>query len=500
MSNDLRSWFVTFPNGMIPLVEIGGKVREGSEIVVRRPLEVRPWQCPHEGLFGRGGASDRVVEMRGSREHEGWKHKTYQAEKVKRARTQKGQRKRPKLTSKCWQHLTNSMMKKHVAACKENPANSKKDKPKLSLNKNEDGKGTLKTLKFDPKMVRKALIMMIIVDELPFSFVEREGFREFREFMEAYHKRIINFKPILSHKGEDMARYIEDCIIEWGITRVMIFTMDNATTNDLAVKELKTSLPNMLRNGMYVHVRCLAHIINLIVQDGLKAQSQVVDCIREDVIHIRASPKRLTDFKACVVDSKIKTKASLILDCKTRWNSTYDMLERAIFLEKGIELYARRDLNFRSDLANVPGYSDWLVAKSLAKLLEIFKTKTVEVSCSTYAVSHRVCAEINDISESLIELEKENNDLIDFKTMVSSMQAKYDKYFEDDHKTNKLFEFALMLDPRYKLEILQFAGVNVEDVKAEMQLLYKEYECLFATPSNNKRKYKECTSLTTSVN
>ena len=24
MSNDLRSWFVTFPNGMIPLVEIGG--------------------------------------------------------------------------------------------------------------------------------------------------------------------------------------------------------------------------------------------------------------------------------------------------------------------------------------------------------------------------------------------------------------------------------------------------------------------------------------------
>ncbi|KAD7476966.1 hypothetical protein E3N88_00102 [Mikania micrantha] len=301
-------------------------------------------------------------------------------------------------------------------------------------------------------MVRKALIKMIIVDELPFSFVEREGFREFMEavchnvnlpsrftlaphFIDynwKYHKRIINFKPILSHKGEDMARYIEDCIIEWGITRVMTFTMDNATTNDLAVKEVKTSLPNLLRNGMYLYVRCLAHIINLIVQDGLKAQSQVVDCIREAVIHIRVSPKRLTDFKACVVDSKLKTKASLILDCKTRWNSTYDMLERAIFLEKG--------------------YSDWLVAKSLAKLLEVFKTKTVEVSCSTYAVSHRVCAEINDVRGSLIELEKENNDLIDFKTM--------------------------------------FAGVDVEDVKAEMQLLYKEYECLFATPSNNEESNK----------
>ncbi|KAC9423924.1 hypothetical protein E3N88_45864 [Mikania micrantha] len=29
MSNDLRSWFVTFPNGMIPLVEIGGSVCGG---------------------------------------------------------------------------------------------------------------------------------------------------------------------------------------------------------------------------------------------------------------------------------------------------------------------------------------------------------------------------------------------------------------------------------------------------------------------------------------
>ncbi|KAD4584364.1 hypothetical protein E3N88_21965 [Mikania micrantha] len=247
-----------------------------------------------------------------------------EGEKVKRAKTQKGQRKRPKLTSKCWQHFDEfydeeglrkarckyckselsgessnetTSLNKHVATCKENPTNSKKDQPKLSLNKNEDG--------------------------------------------------------------------------------------------------------------------------------------------------------------------------------------------------QGIELYARRHSNFRSDLAKVPGYSDWLVAKSLAKLLEVFKTKTVEVSCSTYAVSHRVYAEINDIRESLIELEKENNDLIDFKTMVSSMQAKYDKYFEDDHKTNKLFEFASVLDPRYKLEILQFAGVDVEDVKVEMQLLYKEYECLFATPSNKEESTKD---------
>ncbi|KAD3336614.1 hypothetical protein E3N88_32133 [Mikania micrantha] len=37
MSNDLRSWFVTFPNGMIPLVEIGDNTSEvASEDSIRR--------------------------------------------------------------------------------------------------------------------------------------------------------------------------------------------------------------------------------------------------------------------------------------------------------------------------------------------------------------------------------------------------------------------------------------------------------------------------------
>ncbi|KAD5508376.1 hypothetical protein E3N88_16079 [Mikania micrantha] len=35
MSNDLRSWFVTFPNGMIPLVEIGGVTTKGCRTQTR---------------------------------------------------------------------------------------------------------------------------------------------------------------------------------------------------------------------------------------------------------------------------------------------------------------------------------------------------------------------------------------------------------------------------------------------------------------------------------
>src|SRR6266487_6857383 len=47
----------------------------------------------------------------------------------------------------------------------------------------QDGKGTSSTsvvaVHFDGDLCRQALARMIIVDELPFSFVENEGFRYF---------------------------------------------------------------------------------------------------------------------------------------------------------------------------------------------------------------------------------------------------------------------------------------------------------------------------------
>ncbi|KAJ0557896.1 putative transcription factor/ chromatin remodeling BED-type(Zn) family [Helianthus annuus] len=74
-----------------------------------------------------------------------------------------------------------SSMNKHYKSCEKNPANQGRDQPNLVFNKTNNGQGTLRTWKFDPIKVRKLLVKMIIIDELPFSFVERPGFREFME-------------------------------------------------------------------------------------------------------------------------------------------------------------------------------------------------------------------------------------------------------------------------------------------------------------------------------
>ena len=85
-------------------------------------------------------------------------------------------------------------------------------------------------------------------------------------------KRILNFCQVPNHKGSTIGRVIESCLLDWGIEHVLAITVDNASSNDLAIAYLKDQFSWRCKvlNNEFLHVRCSAHILNLVVQDGLK--------------------------------------------------------------------------------------------------------------------------------------------------------------------------------------------------------------------------------------
>ncbi|XP_071728788.1 zinc finger BED domain-containing protein RICESLEEPER 2-like [Rutidosis leptorrhynchoides] len=178
----------------------------------------------------------------------------------------------------------------------------------------------------------RALSYMLIVDELPFKFVEAKGFKHF-----------INATQPLFHIPSrfTMAR---DCLklfvtekkklgalLRGNVGRICLTTDTwtllveyNASVNDVAVAYLKSKFANWensILKGKWLHVRCTAHVINLIVQDGLSHIGKSVDRVRAAVKYIRQSPQRLTKFKEFAEIEKCMSTKSLILDVLTRWNS-----------------------------------------------------------------------------------------------------------------------------------------------------------------------------------
>ena len=93
----------------------------------------------------------------------------------------------------------------------------------------------------------------------------------------------------------------------------------------------------------YVHIRCVAHILNLIVNEGLKELSTSIKKVREVVRYIRNSPSRLRKFKEFSDLIDIESNCGMCLDVLTRCNSTYLMLTSAYTYEKTFEKYEENE-------------------------------------------------------------------------------------------------------------------------------------------------------------
>jgi hypothetical protein len=139
-------------------------------------------------------------------------------------------------------------------------------------------------------------------------------------------KRILNFYNVPpSHSSFVIANALRDCFSNWGIEdKIQTIAVDNASTNDYAIKVIKDDFQlknTMLVGGRLFHVKCCAHIINLLVQSGLAEIKAIIDDARQGIKYIVASESRINVFREIAKMLDLTCK-KLILDVPTRWNNT----------------------------------------------------------------------------------------------------------------------------------------------------------------------------------
>ncbi|KAL0385595.1 UNVERIFIED_CONTAM: hypothetical protein Sradi_2953800 [Sesamum radiatum] len=187
-------------------------------------------------------------------------------------------------------------------------------------------------------------------------------------------KHVLNFVHIPPlRRGLEIANAIWRCLEDWGIeSKICTISVDNASANDAAIDNLKIYVKNkrrLLCDRRLFHVRCCAHILNLIAQDGLFEIKNIVDVIRDSVEYVRRSDaklKRLKIFSEIVKQLNLPDK-KLVDDCRTRWNSTYEMLAAAIKSKDVFSRFADRELHY--DIC--PSAEDWTKVEKVCSVLAI---------------------------------------------------------------------------------------------------------------------------------
>ena len=74
--------------------------------------------------------------------------------------------------------------------------------------------------------------------------------------------------------------------------------MDNSSTNDAIIKMILDKLQHgaIIMCGSMLHMRCVAHVLNLIFQDGLNVIGSCIEKIRESMGFWTGSTKRRQQF------------------------------------------------------------------------------------------------------------------------------------------------------------------------------------------------------------
>ncbi|KAL0551937.1 hypothetical protein IC582_011030 [Cucumis melo] len=218
-------------------------------------------------------------------------------------------------------------------------------------------------------------------------------------FIDSYwvlHKKNLNFCQVANHKGVTIGKLIESCLLEWGIDKVFSITVDNASLNDGEISYIKKRLRSkktLILEGELLRMRCCAHVINLIVNEGLKEMHDLIASVRNAVRYVISSSKRLTKFKTCVEQQKIDCKALFCLDVPTRWNFTYLMLEHALKFEKAFQILEEEELDYQDCFAKdehgkkriwPPSNSNWKNVEVFVMFFKVFYNVTNLISGSLY--------------------------------------------------------------------------------------------------------------------
>ena len=109
-------------------------------------------------------------------------------------------------------------------------------------------------------------------------------------------KRIISFSLLdIAHNARNISDRILNVLVNYDLhKRIIAITLDNATTNDVAIELMRPHLSGF--HEELFHVRCACHIVNLIVKDGLVLVQDSIQKIRQCIVYLSNSSQRVASF------------------------------------------------------------------------------------------------------------------------------------------------------------------------------------------------------------
>lgn len=180
------------------------------------------------------------------------------------------------------------------------------------------------------------------------------------------------------------------------------------------------------------------------------------------------------------------------MDVTTRWNLTYDMLDKAIKHRPALSHLHDIDMGYK----HFPSDVEWTRGELICEFLKPFQEITNLVSGSTYPTSNLYFMQVWQI-ESWFRLHH-NSEYDVIRDMVGVMKKKFEKYWEE---YSDILAIGDVLDPRMKFALLEycFTTLNPSTCQKKLDHVRKKMYKLFEAYRSNSNSVSTTSSLQTHV-
>ncbi|XP_072400374.1 E3 SUMO-protein ligase ZBED1-like [Diabrotica undecimpunctata] len=261
------------------------------------------------------------------------------------------------------------------------------------------------------------------------------------------------------HTAEYLCEQLRSLCSQWQIQEdnIVAIITDNGPN---IVKAINIFL------GPKKHIPCYAHTLNLVCQNSMKNCPELVELLDK-------VKKIVSWFKQSVVASDELRNASpnkkVIQSVPTRWNSTFNMVER--FLE--LRPIINDIINRHPSAPIMVTAAEVEILSEMCNILKPLHTATEEISGETY-LTGSLCIPITSITRKKLEAITTDKKLTN--QLKVEVLKEFDKRFGQIEQFS-LLGLATLLDPRFKKMYLKNAlacSKYINIVNARLRLLENE--------------------------
>ncbi|CAB5175595.1 unnamed protein product [Rhizophagus irregularis] len=286
-----------------------------------------------------------------------------------------------------------------------------------------------------------------------------------------------------SHTGANLSEKFLNTLQDFGvITKILAIECDNASNMD------KINAFNALRT---------AHVINLAakklidclyvtripyenedifeaIEDNNDNLKDAIYKLRKIVVKIRASPQLREHFKQQCTAVNIKP-LELIPDVSTRWNSTDDMITRALELKQPLHNIVSADKDLRKYILSE---EEWQYILDVHEILQYFKKSTNFSTGQQYPTLSCSVPVYNYLLDKLEdEYDKRESEKGEENEVVVALNKSIEKLKQYYASTGALiYTVATVMDPRFKLQYYKdnkWEDSYIQEAKRQVFELWK---------------------------